>query len=799
MLIKKAPKYLLSGLMSLVFAYTVYAYWLQTPTFLSRSRLALALLLWVILFLFLSAAEQWFLIDPRVMRRARWGAIAMIVLTNLIVAGSLFEVPYTYLFLPSRTVKVQPASPDQNLQIIAFNTELVRDQSLGNFSGSTGWESTGNRISSVAGHSEDLVWQGKPGGFAEIQLYACEDCGKVKIYWDAMAAQEIDLSNIQGENKLTVRHDYPSLYAHRLANIIALEVSIILAALLFSALGAHLASTLQLKDNFNRPKIQPFDWVPISILGALTVVVYGLMIRPVLFNDDWCLMYMLNFDILEPVMLYERRPLHWLLPWIFNQVLPLHLTVYALYIAQVAVLLATAAFIYLLLKRVLASRTWFAFLAAGLWLVFPSDYTHLYITVLGIRLAFLLLVIMMFLTVDIMQNGNGFRGIFVLGLLVLSLLMYEGQLGLAAVWPAVLVILFRRHLSIGKIFGIGTYYFVITVFVFWKLVLQPEMFADAKLQSLTSNWVEILGRYIHALPTFIAGFRFPYRDMSWLTFVNMGVVAFIFLCALGVYRVSIYLDRPTGPYEELEKSIRTNIAIFLTGVLLWIAGYIPILLNYPPNIYGHLSRVNLFSIPGAVLVLLATMNTLFTGSGLSSKLSTKLTTAGALLLIVLGSLVQVQTQEAYNRSWAENEIFFHTLFKEVPDLKEGTQVVLALRGYENSGAIYRPLFSSRWGAWCALRTLYNQADLDVSYRYNRISVPAFPGFNVLTTTMETNTVTGISEAGKLLVIDYDRQTHHLGIRKNLESLGGSLVNEKYAPEDRILPLRDPIPSRRIVE
>jgi hypothetical protein len=799
MLKKKALKYFLLGLMSLVFAHTAYAYWLQTPTFLSRSRLALALFLWVILTFALSAALQRFPIDPKIMRRARWGAIAIILLANLIVAGSLIKIPYTYLFLPSRTVRVQPTRHDQNLQIFAFNTELVRDQSLGNFSSSTGWESTSNRISSVAGYNDDLVWQGKPGEFAEIQFYACEDCGKVKVFWDAVGGQEIDLSNLQGENKVTVRHDYPSLLAHRLVNTLALEGSIILAALLFSALGVHLASTLQLKDNFKRSKIRPPHWVPISLLGALTVVVYGLMIRPVLFNDDWCLMYMLNFDILEPVMVYERRPLHWLLPWIFNQFLQLHLTVYALYITQVVILFATAGFIYLLLNKLLVNKAWFAFLAAVLWLVFPSDYTHLYITMLGIRLAFLLLVVTMLLSVDFMQTGNGYGGIFILASLVLSLLMYEGQLGLAAVWPAILVVLFRRYLSTRKIFGMGIYYFVIAVFVFWKLVLQPEMFADAKLQSLTSNWVEILRRYIHALPTFIAGFRFPYRDMSWFTFGNIVIIATLFLCAAGVYLVSVRLDRSTGSYENPDKSIQTTIAIFLTGVLLWIAGYFPILLNYPPNIYGHLSRVNLFSIPGAVLVLLATMNTIFAGSGLSPKLSVRLTTAGALLLIVLGSLVQVQTQEAYNRSWAENAIFFQKLFTEVPDLKQGTQVILELSGYENSGTIYRPLFSSRWGAWCALRTLYNQADLAVSYSYDRISVPSFPGFNVLTTTMETDTITGIGQADKLLVLDYDRQTHRLGIRNKLENLGEISTSENYAPEDRILPLSDPIPSRRIVE
>ncbi|MEJ2266880.1 MAG: hypothetical protein P8X95_25835, partial [Anaerolineales bacterium] len=124
---------------------------------------------------------------------------------------------------------------------------------------------------------------------------------------------------------------------------------------------------------------------------------------------------------------------------------------------------------------------------------------------------------------------------------------------------------------------------------------------------------------------------------------------------------------------------------------------------------------------------------------------------------------------------------------------------LELSGYENNSTIYRPLFSSSWAAWCALRVLYDDIDLVVNYKYNQIAVPYYPSFNILTSTLQTDTISAIGDPGKLIVIDYDRQTHALRIRKDISDLQENIVDDGYSPQDRILPLKAPILSRRIVD
>ncbi|MEJ2305663.1 MAG: hypothetical protein P8Y14_29425, partial [Anaerolineales bacterium] len=212
-----------------------------------------------------------------------------------------------------------------------------------------------------------------------------------------------------------------------------------------------------------------------------------------------------------------------------------------------------------------------------------------------------------------------------------------------------------------------------------------------------------------------------------------------------------------------------------------------------------LSRVNLFSIPGAALILLATIHTILVSMSPSHAIAEKLTIGFVLPLIFVGAVVQLQTQEAYNQSWDEAKIFYQELFNQVPDVRSGTHIILELSGYENNTTIYRPLFSSSWAAWCALRVLYDEVDLVVNYKYNQIAVPYYPSFNVLTSTLETDTISAIGDPGKLLVVDYNRQTHALKIREDISGLDENMSNDGYSPQDRILPLEAPILSRRIVD
>jgi hypothetical protein len=814
-------------LTSFILAYTSYVYFLQPETSLSRSRLVLAFCIWVLLFSLFYLGFKRSITDQILTRRSVWGAAGIFILINLVATGYSLHTPYAYLFLPTQTVRIKPLSND-TIKLVSYNTELVQEISISNFRDHVGWSAVNNQIKHEGGQNHDLVWQGKPGQFVELEFATCVDCGKVKISWNASNTQEVDLSGSSGRENLVLRHDYPPLIGHKLVNLLALELSIFLAGLILSNIRRSLLSSVSvtdrpyLADNPERqtdraaaqlppeqasiPSLQGASKnqtprgqiLPILSLAFFTLVVYGLKIQPILFNDDWSIIFTLKFNLMKPFMVYERRPLHWFLAWLSNQFLPLEKAVYGMYLMLVLLSLITAVLIYFVVHQILENQASFALLTAALWLVFPNDYTRLYISTLGIRFAFALLLIVMLFFIRFMRTEKWLVGALTIPLLILSLLMYEGQLGLAFVWPIILVILYRRDISWTKILGIVAYYLAIAMFVYWKLVAQPQIYQDSKIENLNLPPSEILTRYLQAVGTIFGGFQLPYQDGSWLSLGNVAFLIAIVLGLVAIYAILARLNRQEDQ-TDIDKTLKMNLYIFVFGAVLWIAGYVPIILNYQPNIYGHLSRVNLFSIPGAALILLATIHTILVSMSPSHAIAEKLTIGFVLPLIFVGAVVQLQTQEAYNQSWDEAKIFYQELFNQVPDVRSGTHIILELSGYENNSTIYRPLFSSSWAAWCALRVLYDDIDLVVNYKYNQIAVPYYPSFNVLTSTLQTDTISAIGDPGKLLVVDYNRQTHALKIREDISGLDENMSNDGYSPQDRILPLEAPILSRRIVD
>lgn len=809
-------------LASFVLAYTGYVYFLEPVAFLSRSRLVLASFLWIVLFSLLYLGFSRFSVDRLLTRRSVWGVAGIVILLNLIAAGYSLHIPYTFLFLPSQTVRISPLSNDP-IKLVSYNTELVKEISIINFKNHAGWNEANNQIRHEKGQGHDLVWQGKPGQFVEIEFATCADCGKVRISWNSSDTQNIDLSEPSGEKNSIVRHEYPPLIAHRFINLLALEISIFLVGISLSIVGRSLLEGVNNKAvpyrtntparRTNQPQTGRIvsllraaqaialrkQIFPILSLAFLTLAVYGLKIQPVLFNDDWSIIFTLNFNLMKPFMVHERRPLHWFLAWLSNQLLPLDKAVYAMDFMLVLTSLISAVLIYSLVHQVLENRADFALLTAALWLVFPNDYTRLYISTLGIRLAIALLLVLMILFIRFMKTAKWLAAAPIIPLLILSLLMYEGQLGLAFVWPCFLMILYRRQISRRKILVFAGYYLAMAVFIYWKLAIQPQIYQDSKIEGLNLPPGEILTRYFHAVETIFGGFQFPYRDSSWLSSGNIAILVAIVVALISIYRISVRSYDQKEPRTNIDKTLKTNWYIFCSGVVLWFAGYIPIILNYQPNIYGHLSRVNLFSIPGAALILLATVHTILASMSGNRRVTENIAAILILALIFVGCIVQLQTQEAYDKSWAEAKTFYQKLFNQVPDIKEDTHIILELSGYENNDAVYRPLFSSSWAAWCALRVLYDKVDLVVNYKYDRIAVPYYPSFNVLTSTLETDTISAIGDPGKLLVIDYDRQTQTLKVRKDFSGLQDDANRSAYSPEDRILPLKRPIPSRRIVD
>ena len=787
--------------LSFLLAYSCYVYLLQPESFFSKSRLAAAIFVWIIVFSLLCLWRPQLRFDQFFAKGFSTGILGIFLLLNLILAAILTHIPYTYTLLPTQNIRILPLTSNQTVDIQSFITDIGGWTGINHFETAEGWHGDEGRITLTKGGKQELVWVGKPGQFVKIIFSTCAECGKVGIEFRGLNYQEIDLTHTNDGSTLTIQQNFPPIFFFKTVNFLVLEVSAFLLATLLFQIGRQTLEHFPKRENPMDGKVKIFPkYFPFLSLTALTIVNYGLKIQPILFNDDWCLIASLNAKILNAFMLDIRRPLYMFLYWFVNQFLPIGQTIYALYVIQIIFLASTAILTYLLVCQILEDQMWFAFLVAVLWLIFPSDYTRLYLSMLGPSFGYLLMIISMILSVRLIKKGNLILGLLAGILLFFSLLMYEGHLGLALIWPILLGILYRRQITRTKIIGMVEYYLGIGFFVLWRLVIQPSFYYhDIKLDYLRIDAGVILERYFGAFRTILGGFRFPDVINRLLTPVNLIILLGLLMGWVWIYVISRRLSQTEGVLTDVDKILRNNIGILAFGFVLWVAGYMPILLNYPPNIYGDFSRVNFFSILGAAVVLLALFQLITISLYRNKERANNLTILMVMSLVVIGSIVQIQTQESYNQSWLETKAFYQTLLEKVPDIRPETQVVFNLSGYENLDPSNRPLFTSSWEADCALRTLYDQPALTVRYRYDQLYVPPFPGMNILAGALNTDSIQKIENPEQLLVLDYDYATRQINIQKNVSSILGKEGSTKYNPEDRILSSKKPVPSRDIIK
>jgi len=777
--------------MSLVIAYASYAWILQTPFFFSRSRLALGGILWAALTIILVICR----LDRSRLFQQPWRNLlpavgSLFVLLNLLAAAFFSRVPYTYLLLPQHSVVVQSLSPASQIEIRSFTTENEGLQEIHRFLPTEQWRGLGSSLTSQLGAESPLVWQGKPGQFVEIHFKTCPTCGEVEIQTGGQT-ERLNLAQGEQDGMLLYRKLYASLFFHRAANWILLEAAIFLTAALISIAAARLLKSSAAPRT--PPFMVPAAWHNAAVFGALvalTAIQYGFRLQPILYNDDWCqIVYDAHAGRLSLFMLDSRRPLHLFFAALYSQFLTLDQTVLALYLTQLGVLILTAYLIYRLAREGFGASAGPAFLCAALWLVYPNDYTYLYISMLAARTAFLLCVVCLLLTLRVLRRGSWLAAVGAGASALLGLLMYEGHLGLITVGPVLFALLERKQLTPKKIAAIALSYAGIAIFLVWRIFIQPRFYQDAKLASLDFEAGELAARWLQTVKTLLGGFRLP-ADASWLPGDSPWT---LILWGLGAFLVGgVFLALPASPAK------RPVVHQLAVGALLWAAGFFPILINYPVNIYSHLSRVNLFSNLGAVLLIIGLLQVLASSLG-SVRYAPKILLALSLPLLLVSSLAQQQVQEGNRQSWAEAKTFYATLVSEIPDLKQDTQVLFSITTGEEETFTRRPLFTSSWEAACAVRTLYEipEPNLQVGYRYTDLSQAPFPGFNILGGAMETNSIGDVPDPSKLLVLSYNLKTADLEIVQDIGFLGLGSV-DSYKPLARITPATRDFPTRRLI-
>ena len=732
-------------------------------------------------------------------RAAIQGIAAIFILLNLIAAIKLdfLNLPYTIPLLPIQSLSLTSGADQTPVQIKSFGTEIYEDLNLEQLNYETGWQLEGKRrLSQLPGMEELLTWTGKPGQYFYIETVNCASCGTLSLsYRGETTSFSLDDSS---QNTTIHTYQFPSLVWHKILNFITLEGALLVLSGIFVVVFSLIqnrsrASTTPSKGITSLAKIPPQVW-----LILFPVVVFGFKIAPVLFNDDWGQIirpiYEENMLFFDPA---ARRPMHISLAWVISKIFPNHQAVLMMQIAHLVVIIMIGLVMYQLLARLLGSN-WQAVLGALLCIVYPSDYTYFYLSLLGTRFAFFITLLALLLFYKYIKSGRTFYVWISVALVLSGLLTYEGQFGIYLAWPVVLSIITSFKTIKKRAAGLIVYYLPAAIFPVWRVAIQPLFYQDAKIGQLTEGTSGLLTSFIWGIKTILGGFWPPYRDTSWITSKNFSILAGALLLCVLFFLISRQKALANiANNAGVDKA--NHLPLLAAGALLWVSGYFPIIINYSPNIWGHLSRVNIFSVPGAVLILIALFQMIARGLTPRGNRAVLAVNSGLLFLIMLGAVVHIQVQESFGRTWQDTRSFYQQLFQLAPDLEEDTHLYFYFSGEEKSLTPHRPLITTSWELLRAVEVFYDLTVDVVSYRYQKITVPEFPGLDVIGANVHKEYFHPQLRSENLLALNYDLQTGQLSIIEDISDHFSPQFQQNYQPFDHILPLHQEIPSRKLVD
>ena len=545
-----------------------------------------------------------------------------------------------------------------------------------------------------------------------------------------------------------------------------------------------------------------------AALAFIAILPYALFYAPVLYEDDWT----------STVWSAVNGNLHWV-SWMHGRPLELvpRLLIYALfglnihifYLILFTLNVLGAILLYLLGRRIVPSATAPSWIVAALFLVYPADFTRTYLTMISIKLVLCLALLFAMLTLIYVEDGRPQALIATLGSLFLSLGVYEGHLGLILVW-CLWILVVRRGNFRRRIVLFAGVTLVTLLFVFWRIVVAPRIGLGSQyIEQLEIAPSVIVDRLLFGLRILVWGWTIPVgKVLQWpstigaLLVVAGMVVGSWMVAALAGYKPT--KNQVEGPIalQGWTRTMKRIPLLFGGGVVLALAGYLPIVTVMEPNLTANASRVNLFATLGAS-VMIAVF--LWTGSAVTARTQRNidaLMISGAVPLLLLGMAIQAQIQRDIRTAWNEQQAIWHELFEVCPNFEDNTAIYFVLPGYQDRHGWanwQRTPLSSEWEVTSALQVLYHKnslhgdlifSDLDRGY-----GAPEFTPRNIAS--YWTRETTAFSQA---VFVSYDGSPRHLRVIQDLRSdLQLAWEPQGYAPMTRCLQGTSPrIELRRLV-
>jgi hypothetical protein len=421
--------------------------------------------------------------------------------------------------------------------------------------------------------------------------------------------------------------------------------------------------------------------IPVTILVAIAVVSYWSFYEPILYDDDWSLVIgRWYFDKLKWVDWENRRPLQLTPLMILYGIFGLNL--HAFYIVLWLLNIIAAIQLYFLTLKFTSKNIAIAFSIAAVFLIYPADFTHMWVTMVGIRLAVILTLAYAHLLLIYANTGRRSLLWIALFFLVISLARYEGQFGITMAWCLVLVLMKRTILRKERL-GLLLPFMVGFVFMLWRTIgYSVTEVNDNYLTGFQLTPLVIIGRLVAGYRIMVWAWVEPITHAlalnRWLTM--LAILVTLVLCGFLILMMRRGHKRKDIKLTEKQREIqlRTYMFMVLVGSMFIAAGYIPTIAIFSPTFYSVHSRMNIFALPGAAVTIVALLNVvLLLGMRNQSQINSTVVIVIS-PLILLGMLIQIGVQYDNRVAWAQQKQIWQELFELAPDIEDGTKVYFLL-------------------------------------------------------------------------------------------------------------------------
>jgi hypothetical protein len=454
--------------------------------------------------------------------------------------------------------------------------------------------------------------------------------------------------------------------------------------------------------------------LPVGALLALSVVTFFAVFDPAIYMDDWDLLRKFIFGDMRVVDLRRRRPFEDAVIWLLLHIVGVNPRAMLVVIAVIIFLCATI--IYMLMRRMFPRVDFLALPVAVLFIIYPVDTTKVWMTRVYQWVIFLFVLLGLWLLVEFLRGGRGWKLGLALVLLILPLGAYDGQLGLVVLLPILLTVFLpgipirRRWLGLTPLLG-GL------VLVAFRLYIQPVLlgFYDPYLNQAVYSPLELIRRILVGFPVFaeswVKPFEFFLAGLSpvklLLILASSSVVAGLFVWA--------GMEKADAAWDDSE---RRNILgllgfVFILGLAIWAAGLVPAVVMGAPglNLNGSSSRNHTYAILGGSIWLTGLMAMAVVLAAPARRSVGPILTAAIIPFLIVGAGQQVWMQNEARLAWRQQQMFWKMAFVTLPNLADDTTVLVAVHGdYPTRPFEHLPL-TAEWEVNHGFKVLYDNPSL----------------------------------------------------------------------------------------